>query len=548
MDKKYLLISIAGVPKILSDFMPDNGLASLAGSLMEEGKKVKILDFNLPDTFTGIFKEPHNNFLKQFAEKIFLENKKPSFTDLLKLKMTSGSMEKHKRAYVSALKEYLSLFIEKENAGFLGFKLWAGEGFKWTLEIGRSLKARYPDLKVFAGGPQVDIFGADIYKEADFFDALCYGEGDESIKMLAEYTEGKERLENIPNIIFKRKGEIIKNPRKYVENLDGLPFPVYDQDVYINIKNKIKMIVLEESRGCPNACYFCIHPVKSGRRREKSTRRIIEEMTGYREKYGARLFRYAGSCTPPELIVNVAEQIIEKGLKFKYTSFGNIKEFDIDFEILKKSGCESLFFGVESANEEILNRGMNKKLKKQDMEKVINKCRQAGIFTVASIIFPAPFETESTRKETLDFLKSVRPDSVLVQFPGIYPGTMWFKQPERFNFTLNKKTYPFKVMNYQIKSLFPPRYWDPLPYKVNGMSFKHYAAETENFQKDLQKEGIETSISDEAYLLSKFTEFPSTGEFLKQNRVYFYSGQVEKLKNEIADINRKSGKQWKEEQ
>lgn len=543
MKENFLLVSTAGLPKILSDFIPDNGLAGLAASLMNEGCRVKILDFNQPSIFSEVFTDEISGFLEKFAHKVFIEGKRPSFPEVLKLKIVGRSIEKNKEEFCLRLKDYLGEFIERENIGCVGFKLWAGDGFRWSIETGRYLKKKYPELKIVGGGPQVDIFGQEIYKVGEFFDALCYGEGEETISLLYNFVQGKEKLDNIPNVMFRKKdGSVVKTQRKFIDDLDKLPLPVYTPDVYLNINEKLKMLVLEESRGCPNNCYFCIHPVKSGKRREKTADRVVEEIKNGKDKYGMNLFRYAGSSTPSGLMKKVAEKIIDEKIDVKYTSFGHVNDFDTDFKILKQSGCESIFFGMESADEDILKKGMNKKIDIENAKRVLRGCKQADIFTVVSFIYPAPFETEKTREKTMKFIKEVRPDSVLVQFSGIYPGTPWFKTPEKFNFTLDdKKTYPVNIMTYQIKSLFPPSYWKPLPYKINGMPFKEFARETERFQKELQKEGIETSISDEAYLLYMFNGFASLREFLGSNRYFFYSGNRKELEAEIDFINRKSG-------
>ena len=532
---------MAGSPKILSDFIPDNGLAVLASCLIKEGNNVKILDFNRIDIFQEIIPQDVKKLLRKIGKKIFMEGKKPNILEIFKLKLAEERIRKEKERYCEMIKEEVFQIIEKEKIKFIGMKLWAGEGFEWSMELGRFIKKRYPEVKIFGGGPQVDIFGQEIFKIGEFFDGLCYGEGEETIVRLANFVQGKEKLEGIPNLIFKKDGRIFKTPRKYIDNLNDIPFPVYHPEIYQRIEEKIKMFVLDESRGCPNSCYFCIHPIKSGKRREKSPERIVEEIKHSIERYGVKLFRYAGSNTPVHLMEEIAKLILENGLKIKYTSFGHFKDMkDGNFSLLKKSGCEALFFGVESANEEILEKGMNKKIKKKEMEEVLKDCKSAGIFTVVSLIYPAPFENEKTRQETLQFMRDTKPDSAVVQFPGIYPGTVWFKKAEKFNFEIDKETYCEKVMTYKIKSLFPPRFWEPLPYKVNGMSFKEFAYETEKFQMDLKKEGINTGISDEAYLLYQYTDFPSLDEFLRNNRFFFFAGEEEGLKEEIYRINEKS--------
>lgn len=537
---KGLLITTSGVPRSLSDFLPDNGLSLLASCLIKNGIDVEIFDLNLPLIFDEIYTEDIKKFLKRFANKIFMEGKKPNILDIFKLKKVSGEIDKNKGKFIERLKEDIVEKIERERIDFVGFKLWAGDGFEWSIEIGKYIKKKLPEIKIFGGGPQVDIFEHWIFEAGDFFDALCYGEGEEIIFELAKFVQGKKKLENIPNLIFKENGKIVKTERKYVEKLDELPFCIYEKEIYADIDKKIKMFVLDETRGCKNACYFCIHPKKSGKRKEKSIEKLIEEIKFYKSNYGVNLFRFAGSSTPGEYLMKLSKRILDEGLKINYVCSGYIEDYkEVDFNLLKKSGCESIFWGVESGNEKILKEAMNKNVKKEDMEKILKLCKSSGIFTVVSLIYPAPFENKYTREETLNLLNKTKPDSALIQFPGIYPGTLWFKNPEKFNFEIEKEDYPLKVMNYKIKALFPPRMWQSLPYKVNGMDFKKFALETEKFQNDVRKLGINTSISNEDYLFFKFSGFETVEDFLKYNRVYFYSGDSEKLREEIECINEK---------
>ena len=51
---KALLISYSGYPESASSLMPDNGLASLAASLINHGHEVKILDYATTKTLAEL--------------------------------------------------------------------------------------------------------------------------------------------------------------------------------------------------------------------------------------------------------------------------------------------------------------------------------------------------------------------------------------------------------------------------------------------------------------------------------------------------------------
>ncbi|MGB9642733.1 MAG: B12-binding domain-containing radical SAM protein, partial [Candidatus Ratteibacteria bacterium] len=378
MSTNSLLISMAGVPKILSDFIPDNGLAILASCLKENNHNSKILDFNTTDTLEKVFEGKALREIKNIAEKVFIEKKKVSLFDVIKLRKLSWLLEKQSQKVFDDITDDVCRMVKENRIDWVGIKLWAGDGFRYSLFLAEKLKRKCPGIKVFGGGPQVDIFQDEIFKITDHFDALCFGEGEETIVALADFVAGKKNIDNIPNIIFKNNGKIIKTQRKFIENLNGLPLPEYGSDVYSGIGNKIKMFVIDESRGCKNYCAFCIHPVKSGRMRKKNPLRIVEEFEKSISNHGVHLFRYAGSSTPADLLEESAKCIREKNLKVAYTCFGHFEEMkDVNFQLVRGSGCASIFFGLESASPEILTRAMHKKTSLPVAESVIKKCKEA---------------------------------------------------------------------------------------------------------------------------------------------------------------------------
>jgi hypothetical protein len=112
------------------------------------------------------------------------------------------------------------------------------------------------------------------------------------------------------------------------------------------------------------------------------------------------------------------------------------------------------------------------------------------------MIVPLPFDTPETLAESLRFVTELQPDAVPLQFPGLFPGTQWIEHPERYNIEMaGVREYLLASLGYRFKLLFPPQYWEPLPYRVNGLGFHEFTAITGRFARDLEAAGILTHFS-----------------------------------------------------
>ena len=543
MSTNSFLITFAGYPTALNCLLPDNGLASLAGALIDNGHTTRILDYGKVSMIREMFPPKFSRRLRDIGKRMIdqlEQGKKPGTKDIISLLLTEKLLERYHRKIFSKVAREISNLVEKEKVDFIGFKLWNGYGFAGSLRIAHELKKAFPEIPIFAGGPHVDLFKETILKATGDFDAIAYGEGEETIVMLAEHVEGKRKLKDIPNLIFTKDGRTVTTPIKRIENLDDLPFPVYDEEVYpaMGGDEKIRMIMLDESRGCNNSCYFCPHPMKSGKFRTKSSGRTVEEIERIINKYGIKLFKYAGSNTPITQLRKIAEEIMRRNLKIEYTTFSHVKGARLEhFKVLKESGCYAVFFGIESGSQGVLDESMNKGVRVEEIRNAIRFSKEAGLFTVGSLIFPSPIETEASKRETLDLLLQIKPDSVPIQIPMVCPGTEWEKRPEAFGFELDKTTYVKEVMTYKVKLLSPPRFWKPLPYKINGKDFRDYVGEYEQFAKALEKEGLLTVLTDEMALLAKYAGV-TPRELRDLNRLQFLTGDYETIKKLVEKINK----------
>jgi len=424
---------------------------------------------------------------------------------------------------------------------FVGLKLWNGDGFSGSVALAQMLRDEFPGLHIYAGGPQASWFNKVIYRRTDVFEAIACGEAEATIVPLAEHAIGQRNLADIPAIIYRQNGEVIEVPRRGWLDLNDLPVPVYDPEIYPAMAGdeKIKIIVLDDSRGCPHRCGFCTHPVESGSRlRTASAQLLVDRMERVVADYGISVFRFAGSSTPGSLMYEVGQQILARGLDVQYSCFGHFASADPDhFQVMADSGLYAIFFGLESGCQQVLDRAVRKGINMATVKETVQKAQQAGLFVVTSMIVPLPFDTEQTIKESFDFIIELRPDSVPVQFPGLLPGTPWLEEPEKHNFEVDTEELLLAGLDYKIKLLFPPQFWEPPPYKVNGMTFPEFTALTMKFAEDLEKSGILTAVPDDMALIAKCAEMTAR-EFRDQARLWCLTGDVAGMAKMTEQANR----------
>lgn len=545
-ETRSILINFPGVPLAMINLMPDSGMATLAGALIANGHHTQIFDYSTIDTMEKFSKNPYkselNSMLKSILTKLNL-GQNPSSKEKDALVKVEAKLDSFKQKFYIEIAMEICDYIISNKTDFIGMKLWMGEGFEGSIKIAGEIKKQIPGMPIFAGGPQVDVFRQLIYEETEIFNALAYGEGDITILKIAEYVQGKINIEDIPNIIYKSNTGIRETFLQRVENMENTPYPAFDPEHYKALRdnNKIFFFQIDESRGCPNSCNFCSHPNKSGRIwRSKSGDRIVSEMDNLNKIYGTKTFRLSGSNTPLYTLKSLANSLINQNKKYTYSAFGHIKKGDFeDFKLLKKSNCAALFFGVESGSNYILSESMNKHVNKDDIENTILNCKKSGIYTIASVIYPAPLETEETKKETFDLLLKIRPSSVLISLPGVFPNTKWFFVPEYFNIGItpeNKREIAFKMMKYKPKLTYPPILWEPAPYKVNNKSSFELGKESSDLVFFLQNNNIATQITDETLIMSSKLEL-TPQQFSKTADNYIINDKYEDLRNLIKNLN-----------
>ncbi len=283
---------------------------------------------------------------------------------------------------------------------------------------------------IILGGVHVTFRPFDALKH-NFVDAVCVGEGEETIVEVARSVDGGEGLDGIRGVIFREGERIVRNePRGFIENLDSLPFPAFDLmplEKYTLLGQKLEQFPMITSRGCPFACRYCSSSQFFGRKfRARSAENVVDEMEWLIEEFGAKQIAFGDDTFTlnKKRVIEICNEIKRRGLDVEWSCSSRVDT--ISYELLKKmseAGCRVIYYGVESANEEILNKYYKKRINFEDVKKAVEFAKKVGIEVVCSFIIGAPSETREDIKRTLRLAIKLGPDYAQFSILTPYPGT-----------------------------------------------------------------------------------------------------------------------------
>jgi len=537
---RVLLISYPGYPSTPAQLVANPWLAHLAGALLEANHEPLALDFGTVAMMRRLFPEALTEQLKGMVGGMRGAGGMDEQA-LAVLGELSAQLEAHQAQVEQQLVGEVVSQAERFGPQVILLELGDGDGFAGTLQMAAALRERFPDAIIAAGGRKAAWFRHRILHTAPQFTAIITADPEDAAMDLADVAAGEMALGEVAGLVYRDGASLAESPRLDFA-LGDLPIPSYDVDIYPAMAGdeKIKMGIVTESRGCNNRCAFCLHPYEDGaRQRLVPAERVVDIMAALQERYGMSVFRLCGASTPGELLHEIAQEILRRGLQVQYNSFGHFRSAKPEhFATLAQSGLYSLFFGLESGSQRILDKAVHKGIKLGRVRESIAACKSAGIFTAASMIVPLPFDTPETLAESLTFVTEVKPDAVPLQFPGLMPGTRWAQEPWKYNLEIEDvEAYFTGFMDYRFKLLFPPPFWTPLPYKVNGMGFQEFTKVTMWFAGQLEQAGILTNLSHTLAAIAQSAGMPPR-QLRDAAQLWFVTGDAEAAGEMVARANR----------
>lgn len=151
-----------------------------------------------------------------------------------------------------------------------------------------------------------------------------------------------------------------------------------------------------------NGCSFCPERAEGNAYHPIPARRVLSDLKLLVEQTAPRLIHLLDNAVSPALLRTLAES--PPGAP--WYGFARIDEQLADPEFcraLKRSGCAMLKLGLESGDQDVLNR-MNKGIELGVASRVLNALQDAGIAVYCYLLFGTPGETEFAARRTLEFV------------------------------------------------------------------------------------------------------------------------------------------------
>ena len=277
-------------------------------------------------------------------------------------------------------------------------------------------------------------------------DMICIGEGEYPFLELLQAISSSGDYTRVSNLWVRRGEEIARNDvRSLITDLDSLPFPEYGAEGKYLIEDErlspgdpalaTYNLNIMASRGCPYHCSYCcnsvfnaLHHGKGPRIRRRTVGNVMTEILTLLERFPRvkridfidEVFAWDKEWTA----AFIERYRKEVNLPFQCAQHPNIVDRDV-LRMLRDAGLERVEIGVQSGSERIRKQYLERPVSDQQLILTSELLKEIGLVPFYDFIIDNPYETDTERKETLDFLlKMRRPFHLHVFALKYFPGTV----------------------------------------------------------------------------------------------------------------------------
>ena len=157
------------------------------------------------------------------------------------------------------------------------------------------------------------------------------------------------------------------------------------------------------SGGCWwNRCSFCPERAEGNEYRPLPVRQALDDLRSLAATYRPTLIHLLDNAVSPALLRGLAEE--SPGAPwYGFARFGPELEDPAFCRALRASGCVMLKLGLESGDQEVLDR-LRKGIDLGSASRILRNLKEAGIGVYLYLLFGTPAETEAGARRTLEFI------------------------------------------------------------------------------------------------------------------------------------------------
>ena len=312
----------------------------------------------------------------------------------------------------------------------------------YTFDYGVKLLEKFKDqirCKVIAGGVHPTIEPEDALKP-DIIDFICVGEGDKLIVEVCDCLSKGKDCRDLRNLGYKNKSGIYINELRAFVNLDEMPSPDWGEfdkrHFFRPFMGKIyKGGFYIMSRGCPYKCTYCISGSMGPLRKKlnacgkyfryQSPKTTVRHLSDLKRLYGATWFKFADDSMmsmPEDYIEELMEGIKPLQIKFG-CSIRPETTTPKKVAMLKEMGCVAMSIGLETGNEEIRKKTLNRKMTNEQIKRALAIIKDYEIRPTTFNMIGLPGESRDNVFETIRFNRSLKTEAATISVLYPHPGT-----------------------------------------------------------------------------------------------------------------------------
>ena len=330
------------------------------------------------------------------------------------------------------LKNYVTKTLLKIRPDLVGLSSMAWQ-YDTCIKLARLIKQLLPEVKIVIGGYHATLMYEEIAAspEAGFIDFIIRGEGEEACRRLVNALMGKDGLEDIASLSYKRNGHFIHNERGELLDLSRLKPPIRDKRRLTwgyHIMNS-KVEVMETSRGCTRTCNYCSIRHMYGRSfRTYPIENVLENLDDiyYNRKTRWIFMTDDNLVLNPEWVIEICDAIIARNYKnlniIVQADCISMSRNEAMVSKMSRAGMRTIFLGIENVSTKNLAIAGKGNIVNAS-SKAVELCHKYDMMVLAGLIFGFPDDEEEDIIENYRFLKSLKADTAYCQILTPYPKT-----------------------------------------------------------------------------------------------------------------------------